>query len=102
MQTNIIIATLLGAILLSQLFIHSKLKKMANEIEDLTAEVEETKGIMASAKVLIEGFAAALAAAGTDPAKLAELKSSLDSGSSELAAAITANPLPGENPTPTP
>lgn len=69
---------------------------MANEIEDLTAEVAETKGIMQSAKVLIEGFAAALAAAGTDPVKLAELRTSLDAGSTELQDAIIANPLPGE------
>lgn len=78
-----------------------KTNKMANELDDLTTEVEETKGIMASAKVLIEGFAAALAAAGTDPAKLAALKTSLDTGSTDLANAIAANPLPGENPTPT-
>lgn len=74
---------------------------MANEIEDLTAEVEETKGIMASAKVLIEGFAEALRKAGSDPVKLKELQTSLDEGSTDLAAAISANPLPGENPTST-
>lgn len=73
---------------------------MANELDDLTTEVEETKGIMNSAIVLIKGFAAALAAAGTDPVKLAALKTSLDTGSSELAAAIAENPLPGENPVP--
>lgn len=75
-------------------------KKMANEIEDLAAEVTETKGIMQSAKVLIEGFASALAAAGTDKVKLAELKADLDAGSSELATALAANPLPGEVVTP--
>lgn len=73
-----------------------KLNKMANELEDLTAEVAETKGIMASAKVLIEGFAAALAAAGTDPAKLKALRESLNTGSEDLAAGIAANPLPTE------
>ena len=77
-----------------------KLTKMANEVDDLTTEVAETKGIMKSAKTLIEGFAAALAAAGTDPAKLAALRSDLSSGSDELAAAISANPLPGEVVTP--
>lgn len=74
--------------------------KMANEIEDLTSEVSETKGIMQSAKTLIEGFASALAAAGTDKVKLAQLKSDLDAGSTELASAIAANPLPGEVVTP--
>lgn len=69
---------------------------MAQELENLTTEVAETKGIMASAKVLIEGFAAALAAAGTDPVKLKALKDDLNAGSEDLAAAIAANPLPGE------
>lgn len=73
-----------------------KLNKMANEIEDLTAEVQETKGIMSSAKTLIEGFAAALAAAGTNPAKLKALRDDLNAGSEELATALAANPLPGE------
>lgn len=100
MQTYIIIAVIGTAIFLALLFIYFKLKKMANELEDLTTEVAETKGIMASAKVLIEGFAAALAAAGTDPVKLAALKADLDSGSTELADAIANNPLPGEVVTP--
>jgi chromosome segregation ATPase len=76
------------------------LNKMANEIEDLTAEVSETKGIMLSAKTLIEGFAAALEAAGTDKVKLKALKDDLNAGSEDLAAALTANPLPGEVVTP--
>lgn len=85
------------------LSIHEKLdliiqkqNQMANEMEDLTAEVSETKGIMASAKALIEGFSQRLTEAGTDKTKLAALKADLDGGSSELAAAIAANPLPGE------
>lgn len=77
-----------------------KLTKMANEIQELTTEVEETKGIMASAMTLIRGFAAALAAAGTDPVALTNLKNSLNAGSEELAAAIAENPLPGEVVTP--
>lgn len=75
-----------------------KLNQMSQQLEELTAEVEETKGIMQSAKVLIEGFAAALAAAGTDPVKLAALKDELNTGSESLAAAIAANPLPGDTP----
>lgn len=100
MQTNIIIAVIGIAIFLAFLSINSKLKKMANEIEDLTTEVEETKGIMASAKVLIVGFAEALRKAGSDPVKLKELQASLDTGSSDLAQAIADNPLPGEVVTP--
>lgn len=75
---------------------------MANEVEDLTTEVAETRGVMSSAKVLIEGFSAALTAAGTDRTKLAALKADLDAGSTELATAIAANPLPGEVVTPEP
>lgn len=73
---------------------------MANELDDLTTEVQETKGIMASAKVLIEGFADALAKAGTDPVKLKALRDDLNTGSEDLAAGIAANPLPGEVVTP--
>lgn len=69
---------------------------MPNEIQDLETEVSETNGIMASAKALIEGFAAALEAAGTDKVKLTALKESLNTESEGLAAAIAANPLPGE------
>jgi len=76
--------------------------KMGEELNNLTTEVQETKGIMASAKVLIEGFAQKLEAAGTDKAKLTALKDELNAGSEDLAAAISANPLPGEvvNPEP--
>lgn len=73
-----------------------KQNTMANELDALAVEVTETKGIMLSAKVLIEGFAAKLAQAGTDPVKLTALKDELNSGSEELAAAMVANPLPGE------
>lgn len=73
---------------------------MNPELEALAAEVEESKGIMISAKTLIEGIAQKLEEAGTDKVKLTELKDSLNSGSEELAAAIAANPLPGEVVTP--
>lgn len=69
---------------------------MPNEIENLETEVSETTGVMASAKALIIGFAAALRAAGTDKVKLTELANSLDGGANDLAAAIAENPLPGE------
>lgn len=68
-----------------------KAYKMSKEMDDLTAEVAETKGIMASAKVLIEGFAARLEAAGTDPAKLNALREDLDTSSTDLAKAVAAN-----------
>lgn len=61
------------------------------ELDDLTTEVSETVGVMQSALALINGFAARLAAAGTDPAKLTALRESLDSNSQALAAAVAAN-----------
>lgn len=96
MKTIDIIALLCGATLVIAIISLLKIKKMGKELDDLATEVSETKGIMSSAKVLIEGFAAALAAAGTDPTKLAALRSDLNAGSEDLAAGIAANPLPGE------
>lgn len=76
--------------------IKKTLIKMGEELQSLTTEVQETKGIMASAKALIVGFAQKLEEAGTDKAKLTALKEELNSGSEELATAMAANPLPGE------
>lgn len=62
-----------------------------DELTVLTQEVTETKTVMASAVTLIKGLKERLDAAGTDPVKLKELSDSLDAGTNELAAAITAN-----------
>lgn len=70
------------------------------DLQDLETEVSETVGIMESAQVLIEGFAARLAEAGTDPAKLQKLRNDLDSRSSSLAAAVAANQPAPKNPQP--
>lgn len=67
---------------------------MAQDISGLETEVTETVGIMESATVLINGFAARLRDAGVDPAKLAKLQSDLDTSSTALAAAVAANPTP--------
>lgn len=67
---------------------------MAGELEALAAEVSETNGIIASAITLIEGIAAKLAEAGTDPAKLAALTADLNTSSEALAAAVAANTPP--------
>jgi len=64
---------------------------LAQDITELETEVSEEVGIMQSAKVLIEGFAARLAEAGVDPAKLAKLKSDLNDNGDALAAAVAAN-----------
>lgn len=70
---------------------------MANELETLTAEVAETKTVMASAVTLLQGLKAKLDAAGTDATKLAALSAELDTNTNALAEAITANtPSEGE------
>ena len=61
------------------------------DLTALTAQVDETDTVIQSAVVLIEGIAAALKAAGTDPAKLAELQTNLKTNADALAAAVAAN-----------
>ena len=75
---------------------------MAQDISELEREVAEEVGIMESATVLINGFAARLRDAGTDPAKLAKLQSDLDTGGNSLAAAVAANQPPAPAPAPAP
>lgn len=73
---------------------------MANdELATLTAEVTETNGIIDSAVTLIQGLAARLIALGQNATDLASLKAAvaaeaarLDAKSTELAAAVAANP----------
>ena len=57
----------------------------------LQAQVAQNTSVEASAVTLIEGLAAQIAAAGTDPTKLAALTTSLNTSATALAAAITAN-----------
>lgn len=64
---------------------------MAGELDDLTAEVSNNTTVEKSALALIQGFAAQLAAAGTDPVKLKALHDSLKANDDELAAAVAAN-----------
>jgi hypothetical protein len=61
------------------------------DISALETEVNETVGAMQSAKALIDGFAARLADAGVDPAKLEALREDLDGNSTALAEAVAAN-----------
>ncbi len=63
------------------------------ELDDLTTEVNDTDGVIQSAIVLIEGLAAKIAAAGTDPIALKALTASLNSNKTALANAIAANPV---------
>ena len=62
------------------------------EFDALVAQVAATVGVEQSAKTLIDGFAAKLAAAGVDPVKLAALASDLKTNSDALAASVAANP----------
>jgi hypothetical protein len=64
------------------------------ELDDLTAQVKATDDAQQSALVLINGIADRLAAAGTDPVKLAALTADLKTNSDALAAAVTANTPP--------
>lgn len=60
----------------------------------LQQQVAQNTTIEASAVTLIQGLAAQIAAAGTDPAALAALTASLNSSATALAAAIAANTTP--------
>ena len=79
------------AILHSQNFIIHMELKMSKELDDLTAEVAQDTTVEASAVTLIQGLAAQITAAGTDPAKLSALTASLTQSSTALASAVAAN-----------
>jgi hypothetical protein len=61
------------------------------DLTALTAQVAATVGVEQSAITLIQGIAAQLAAAQTDPVAVANLAAQLKASSDALAAAITAN-----------
>lgn len=64
-------------------------------LDDLTAQVAANKTVIDSALTLIAGIADRIAAAGTDPQKLADLTASLKAEDDALALAVTANtPVP--------
>jgi uncharacterized protein YoxC len=67
-----------------------QVKQMA-AIDDLTAQVAANTSAEDSAVTLLNELAAMLAAAGTDPAKLAALQTDLKTHADALAAAIVAN-----------
>jgi len=60
-------------------------------LDALTAQVAQNTSVEQSAVTLIKGIATQLAAAGTDPAKLADLSNQLNASATALAAAVTAN-----------
>lgn len=63
-------------------------------LDDLTAQVAQTKTVVDSAIALINGIADRIAAAGTDPQKLNDLTTSLKSETDSLAAAVASNTPP--------
>ena len=60
-------------------------------MDQLIAQVAANTSVIGSALTLIQGLAAQLAAAGTDPAKLADLAAQLKASDDALAAAVAAN-----------
>jgi hypothetical protein len=82
------------------------MEEVMQDITGLETEVSEAVTVMQSAKALIDGFAARLADAAADPAKLDQLRSDLDTHGNALAAAVAANTVaeeeepPAEPPTP--
>ena len=61
------------------------------DLTALTAEVARDTTVEESAVTLIQGLAAQIAAAGTDPVKLAALQAQLKTSTDALAAAVAAN-----------
>lgn len=71
--------------------IEQKENRVMAAVDDLQASVTAEDTVIDSAITLLQGLSALLAAAGTDPAKLAALKSDIDAKSGALAAAVAAN-----------
>lgn len=64
---------------------------MSAELDALTAQVKANSDLLDSATTLINGIAARITAAGTDPAALKALTDELKAKDDALAAAVTAN-----------
>jgi hypothetical protein len=73
--------------------------RMTQQLDDLTAAVEENTSLDNSIIQLVDGLAAQILALKDDPAKLAALAASLKASSAAVAAAIAAN-TPAEPPPP--
>jgi peptidoglycan hydrolase CwlO-like protein len=71
--------------------IEKEIHHMSQQLDDLSAQVQATTDLEASAVTMIQGLASQISALKDDPAKLQALADSLKSGASALAAAIAAN-----------
>lgn len=80
--------------------VHKEQETMSKELDDLTAQVKANTDLEASAVSLIEGIAAQLAAAATDPVKVSALAGQLQASAAALSAAIFANTTPSPSPQP--
>ena len=69
------------------------------DLSSITAQVTQNTTVEQSAITLIQGMAAQITAAGTDPAALAALTSQLNSSATSLAAAVAATTVAGPAPT---
>ena len=67
------------------------ISKMSIQLDNLTAQVAANTSVISSALTLIQGLAAQLASAGTDPVALQALYDSLAASDTALAAAVAAN-----------
>ena len=74
--------------------IERNIQIMSDTLASLTAQVKATDTTMAAAVVLIEGIAARIAAAGTDPAALAALVTDLNTNTKSLSDAVAADAKP--------
>lgn len=77
-----------------QTLILDQTEKIMAAIDDLVATVNAEDSVIDSAVILINGFAAQLAAAGVDPTKLANLQADIKAKTAALAAAIANNATP--------
>lgn len=77
---------------------------MATAMENLVREVSETKGVIASAKALMNSLATRLRSNAGDPAAIQALADELDAEQAALAQAITDNTVldAGSGSTPAP
>lgn len=66
-------------------------KTMADTLDDLVTDVADEKTVIDGAIILLDGIDARLAAAGTDPVKLAALRTSIQGQKTNLAAAVVRN-----------
>ncbi len=86
-----IVNSKLDFILLNLKQLIKKETEMSQQLTDLQAAVAQEITVEQSAITLLNGLAAQLAAAGTDPAALQTLHDQILASSNALAAAVTAN-----------